>query len=40
MTMIYNITGWLKIATILTYDLDEVTGGNNEYKDESYVRVR
>ena len=39
MKMIDPTTGWLKTTKILTYDLDEVTGGNDEYIDKSSVRV-
>ena len=31
MTMIDPDTGWLEIFEILTFDLDEVTAGNDEY---------
>ena len=39
-TMIDPVTGWFKILEILTFDLDEVTGGNDEYIDKSYARVK
>ena len=38
-TMIDLATGWFDIVEIPTYDLDEVMGGNGEYKGKSYVRV-
>ena len=37
--MINLATGWFDIVEIPTYDLDEVMGGNGEYKGKSYVRV-
>ena len=39
MTMIDPTTGWFKIFEIPTYDLEEVTGGNEEYIDASSSRV-
>ena len=32
--MIDPATGWFEIVEMPTYDLDEVTGGNNEYTDK------
>ena len=31
-------TGWLEIVKVLTYDLDDATGSNDEYIDKSSVR--
>ena len=39
MTMIDPVTGWFEIVKILTFDLDEVTAGNDEYIDKSSDRV-
>ena len=39
MAMIYPDTGWFEIFEVLTYDLSEVTGGNDEYIDKSSARV-
>ena len=39
MTMIDPVTGWFKIVKILTFDLDEVTAGNDEYIYKSSARV-
>ena len=39
MTMIDPATGWFDIVEILTFDLDEVTAGNDEYIDKSSDRV-
>ena len=38
-TMINTYTGWFDTIEVLTYDLNEVTGGNYEYIDKSYDRV-
>ena len=40
MTMIDLATGWFEIVEIPTFDLDEVTAGNDEYIDKSSARVR
>ena len=37
--MINPTTGWFEIADMPTYDLDEVTGSNDEYIDKSSSRV-
>ena len=37
--MIDPATGWFKIVKILTFNLNEVTSGNDEYIDKSYARV-
>ena len=34
MTRIYSATDWFKIIEIPTYNLDEVTGGNDDYIDK------
>ena len=34
MTMIEPDTGWFDIVEIPTCNIDEVTGGNNEYTDK------
>ena len=34
MTMIKTTTSWFEIVKIPTYDLDEVTGGNDQYRDK------
>ena len=39
MTIIEPTTGWFEIVEVLKYDLDEVTGGNDKYIDNSYARV-
>ena len=39
MTMIDPTTSWSKIVEISTYDLNEVTLGNEDYIDKSYTRV-
>ena len=39
MTMIERATGWFEISKGPTYDLDEVTGANDEYIDKSSSRV-
>ena len=39
MKMIDPATGWFEIVEILTFDLDEVRAGNNEYIDKSSDRV-
>ena len=39
MTMIDPTTGWFDIVKILTFDLNEVTAGNDEYIDKSSDRV-
>ena len=39
MTMIDPVTGWFEIVKIPTFDLDEVTAGNDEYIDKSSARV-
>ena len=39
MTMIDPATGWFEIVEILTFDLDEVTIGNDKYIDKSSSRV-
>ena len=39
MPMIDPSTGWFEIANIPTFDLEEVTIGNNEYIDKSSARV-
>ena len=40
MTMIDPTTGWFEIVKVLMYDLNEVTGGNDEYIDKFSARVR
>ena len=40
MTMIEPETGWFEIVEIPTFNLDEVTAGNDEYIDKSSTRVR
>ena len=40
MTIIDPETGWFEVIKVPTFDLDEVTGGNYEYIDKSYSRVR
>ena len=40
MTMIDLVTGWFDIAEIMTFSIDEVTAGNDEYIDKSSARVR
>ena len=40
MNMIKPALGWFEITKVLTYDLDEVTGGNDKYIDKSSTRVR
>ena len=37
--MIDPSTGWIKIVEIPTFNLYEVTGGNDEYKDKPSSRV-
>ena len=37
--MIYPATCWFEITRVITYDLNEVTGGNYEYIDKSSARV-
>ena len=39
MTTIDPATGWFEIVQIPTFDLNEVTGGNDAYIDKSYYRV-
>ena len=39
MTMIYPVTEWFEIIEIPTFDFDEVMADNDEYIDESSVRV-
>ena len=39
MTMIDPAMGWFEITKVLTFDLDEVMGGNDEYIDKSSSRV-
>ena len=39
MMIIDPATGWFKIVQIPTFDLEEVTIGNDEYIDESSARV-
>ena len=39
MTMIKPTTGWFEIVEIPTYELNEVTGGNDEYIDKSSSRL-
>ena len=39
MTTIDLATGWFKIVQIPTFDLEEVTIGNDEYIDKSSDRV-
>ena len=39
MTMIKPATGWLEIVKIPMYNLDEVTGVNDEYLDKYSFRV-
>ena len=39
MTMIYPAKGWFENFEVPTVDLDEVTGGNDEYIDKSSDRV-
>ena len=38
-TMIDPATGWFDVVKILTFDLDELTAGNDEYIDKSSVSV-
>ena len=40
MTTINHTTGWFEIVKIQTYNLDEVTGVNDEYIYKSSSRVR
>ena len=40
MTMIKPDTGWFEIAEVLTFDLDEVMDGNDEYIYKSSSRLR
>ena len=39
MTMIDPDMGWFEFFKVLTYDLDEVTGGNNDYIYNSSARL-
>ena len=39
MTIINPATVWLEIAEIPTYDIDDITGNNDEYVDKSSARV-
>ena len=39
MMMIDPATSWFNIVEILTYDLDEIMGGNDEYIDKPSTRV-
>ena len=39
MKMIDLAKGCFEIPKVLTYDLDEVTGGNDKYIDKSYARA-
>ena len=39
MAMIDPVTGWFEILKIMTFDLDEVTAGNDEYIYKSSARV-
>ena len=39
MMMIYLAKGWFEIVEIPTFDLDEVTLGNDEYIDKSSDRI-
>ena len=39
MSMIDPAKGWFEIVEVPTFDLDEVTGGNDEYIDKSSDRV-
>ena len=39
MKIIDPAMGWFEIVEVTMYDLDEVTGGNDEYIDMSYSRV-
>ena len=39
MTMIDPATGWFEVVEIMTFDLDELTAGNDEYIDKSSARV-
>ena len=39
MTMFGHATGWFEIIGVLTFDLDEVTSGNDNYIDTSSSRV-
>ena len=39
MTIIDPSTGWFEIVEILTFEINEVTAGNDEYIDKSYSRV-
>ena len=39
MTMIEPAKVWFVIVEIPTFDLDEVTAGNDEYMDKSSARV-
>ena len=39
MIMIDKSMGWLEIIEILTYNLNEFTGVNDEYIDKSSFRV-
>ena len=34
MTMIDTVMGWFEIFKLPTFDLNEVTGGNDEYIDK------
>ena len=40
MAMIDPAMGWSENVNIPTYNLDEVIGGNDEYKDKSSSRLR
>ena len=39
MMMFDPTTGWFNIVDIRTFELDEVTAGNDEYIDRSSARV-
>ena len=39
MKMIGPAMGWFEIAKLLTYDIDKVTGGNDDYIDKASARV-
>ena len=39
MKIINPTTGWIEIVKIPTYEVNEVTGGNDELMDKSSVKV-
>ena len=39
MTIIEPNTGWFEIIEVPTYDINDVTGGNEEYIDKYSARV-